>query len=190
VENYQLVAAASAGRHVLDCFSNQGAFALACAQHGAASVIGIEVSADGIAAAGRNASRNALAVPIEWRQAHVFDLLPVEEKRGAQYGLIILDPPSFTKSKGNLGDALRGYKELHLRALRLLAEDGLLATFCCSHHVNAEAFRGMIIDAAVDAHRSVRQLRRFSQSPDHPVVPTLPETEYLQGYLLEAMPGR
>ena len=189
VENYQLVAKAAKGRRVLDCFTNQGAFALACAQYGAASVLGVEVSADAIAAARRNAERNHLS-NIEWREANVFDLLPAEERRGAQYDLIILDPPSFTKSKSKLDDAMRGYKEIHLRALKLLSEEGLLATFCCSHHVNAAEFREMIIESAVDAKRSVRQLARYTQSADHPIVPTLPETEYLQGYLYESMPGR
>ncbi len=189
VENYQLVAKAASGRRVLDCFTNQGAFALACAQHGAASVLGVEVSADAIAAAKRNAERNNLP-NVEWREANVFDLLPAEERRGAQYDLIILDPPSFTKSKSKLDDAMRGYKEIHLRALKLLSEEGLLATFCCSHHVNAAEFREMIIESAVDAKRSVRQLARYTQSADHPIVPTLPETEYLQGYLYESMPGR
>jgi 23S rRNA (cytosine1962-C5)-methyltransferase len=187
-ENYQLVGQTAAGRRVLDCFSSQGAFALACAKGGAASVTGVEVSADSLAAARRNAERNALHV--EWRESNVFDFLPAEEKREAQYDLIILDPPSFTKAKSSIGDALRGYKEIHLRALRLLSDKGLLATFCCSHHVGAAEFRGIIAEAAVDARRSLRQLRRYAQGPDHPSVLTLPETEYLQGYLFEMMPGR
>lgn len=186
-ENYAAVASWAAGRRVLDCFANQGAFALACAKTGAASVCAVDVSADAIAAAWRNAMTNELTV--EWREANVFDWLPIEEKRGAQYDLIILDPPSFTKSKSQLGDALRGYKEIHLRALRLLSENGLLATFCCSHHVGAE-FGHVIAEAAVDARRSLRQLRRYGQGLDHPTLLTLPETEYLQGYLFEAMPGR
>ena len=162
---------------------------MACARAGAASVVAVEISADAVAASRRNAERNDLTT-IDWREANVFDFLPVEEKRGARYDLIILDPPSFTKSKGQLSDAMRGYKEIHLRALKLLSEDGLLATFCCSHHVNPAEFREMVIDASVDARRCVRQLARYTQAADHPVVPTLPETEYLQGYLYEAMPGR
>ena len=189
VDNYRQVAAYAKGRRVLDCFTNQGAFAMACARAGAASVLAVEIGADAVASARRNAERNDLPA-IEWREANVFDFLPVEEKRGARYDLIILDPPSFTKSKGQLSDAMRGYKEIHLRALKLLSDDGLLATFCCSHHVNPAEFREMMIDAAVDARRSVRQLARYTQAADHPVVPTLPETEYLQGYLYEAMPGR
>lgn len=185
--NYAAVAPWAAGRRVLDCFANQGAFALACARAGAASVSAVDVSADAIAAARRNGERNGLTV--DWREANVFDWLPIEEKRGSQFDLIILDPPSFTKSKSQLGDALRGYKEIHLRALRLLSENGLLATFCCSHHVAAE-FRHVIGEAAVDARRSLRQLCQYGQGLDHPTLLALPETEYLQGYLFEAMPGR
>ena len=189
VDNYRQVAEVAKGRRVLDCFTNQGAFALACAKAGAQAVTAVEISANALADARRNAERNQLT-SIEWREANVFDLLPTEERRGAQYDLIILDPPSFTKSKSRLDDALRGYKEIHLRALKLLADDGLLATFCCSHHVNAVEFREMIIEASVDAKRSVRQLARYTQAVDHPIIPTIPETEYLQGYLFEAMPGR
>jgi 23S rRNA (cytosine1962-C5)-methyltransferase len=189
IENYQRVAQVARGRRVLDCFANQGAFALACAQQAAASVLGVEVSADAVTAARANQERNALT-GVEWKEANVFDFLPTEERRGAQYDLIILDPPSFTKSKSQLGDAMRGYKEIHLRALKLLADDGLLATFCCSHHVGATEFREMLIEASVDARRAVRQIGRFTQAADHPVVPTLPETEYLQGYLFEVMPAR
>jgi 23S rRNA (cytosine1962-C5)-methyltransferase len=190
IENYQRVAAGARGRRVLDCFTNQGAFALACAQAGAASVLGVEISAGAVAAARANAERNALPAAIEWRESNVFDFLPAEERRGAQYDLIILDPPSFTKSKSQLGDAMRGYKEIHLRALKLLSDDGLLATFCCSHHVGPAAFGEMLVEASVDAKRAVRQIARFTQAADHPVVPSLPETEYLQGYLFEAMPAR
>ena len=189
VDNYRQVAKVAAGRRVLDCFTNQGAFALACAKAGAASVTAIEVSADALAAARRNGERNGLP-QIDWREANVFDLLPAEERRNAQYDLIILDPPSFTKSKSKVDDAMRGYKEIHLRALKLLAPDGLLATFCCSHHVGATDFREMFIEASVDAKRNVRQLARYTQAADHPIIPTIPETEYLQGYLFEALPGR
>ena len=189
LENYQRVAQAAKGRRVLDCFANQGAFALACAHAGASTVLGVEVSADAVAGARANAERNALT-NVEWKEANVFDFLPAEERRGAQYDLIILDPPSFTKSKSQLGDAMRGYKEIHLRALKLLSDDGLLATFCCSHHVGPPEFREMLIEASTDARRAVRQIGRFTQALDHPVIPTLPETEYLQGYLLEAMPAR
>lgn len=188
--NYAAVAKHAAGRRVLDCFTNQGAFALACARAGAAEVSAVEISAETLAAARANGERNGLKV--NWIEENVFDFLPAEEKRGAQHDFIILDPPSFTKSKARLDDALRGYKEIHLRALRLLPEGGggLLATFCCSHHVDEATFRGVIADASVDARRTLREVRRFSQAPDHPRVLTLPETAYLQGYLFELMPGR
>ena len=108
----------------------------------------------------------------------------------SQYDLIVLDPPSFTRTKSGVRDAMRGYRELHVRAFKLLSKDGLLATFSCSYHVNENAFAQMIAEALVDARRSARRLRRFEQSPDHPVLPTLPETEYFKGVLLEMMPAR
>jgi 23S rRNA (cytosine1962-C5)-methyltransferase len=187
-DNYPIVAQYANGRRVLDCFSNQGAFALFCAHGGAQEVTGVEENSEGIEAAKRNATRNGLSV--EWVREDVFQFLRKVEKGGAQYDLIILDPPSFTKGKGGLHDALRGYRELHVRAFKLLSKDGLLATFSCSHHVSDAAFAQTIADALVDARRSARKLRRFEQAPDHPVLPTLPETEYFKGLLLEMMPGR
>ena len=123
-------------------------------------------------------------------QQDVFQFLRGAEKAGAQYDLIVLDPPSFTRTKSGVRDALRGYRELHMRAFKLLSKDGLLATFSCSHHVDHAAFLQTITDALVDARRSARRLRRFEQAPDHPVLPTIPETEYFRGFLLEMMPGR
>ena len=188
LENYSAVAQWARGRRVLDCFANQGAFALACAKEGAAEVRAVEIGAEYVALLRDNAARNALA--LEAIEANVFDFLKDEERRGAQYDLIILDPPSFTKSKETLHDALRGYKEIHLRALKLLSPNGLLATFCCSHHVSGKLFMQTIVDALVDAKKTVRQLRAFQQGLDHPVLPTLPETEYLKGWLFEMAPGR
>lgn len=187
-QNYETVAQYAKGRRVLDCFTNQGAFALASARAGAAEVTGVEENSANIAAAKRNAARNNLQV--EWMEQDVFQFLRAAEKRQSQYDLIVLDPPSFTKTKGGLRDAMRGYRELHVRAFKLLSRDGVLATFSCSHHVSENAFGQVIADALVDARRSARRLRRFEQAPDHPVVPTLPETEYFKGVLLEMMPGR
>ena len=187
-QNYGIVAGHARDRRVLDCFTNQGAFALACAQAGAADVIGLEENSGNIAAAKRNAARNELKV--QWVEQNVFQFLRTAEKAEAQYDLIILDPPSFTKTKSGLRDALRGYRELHTRAFKLLSKDGLLATFSCSHHVSDTAFSQTIADALVDARRSARRLRRFEQATDHPVLPTIPETEYFKGLLLEMMPGR
>jgi 23S rRNA (cytosine1962-C5)-methyltransferase len=186
--NYEIVAEFARDRRVLDCFTNQGAFALTCARAGAADVTGVEESPENIAAAKRNATRNDLRV--RWIEQDVFQFLRAAEKSGAQYDLIVLDPPSFTKTRSGLRDALRGYRELHMRAFKLLSKEGLLATFSCSHHVNDAAFSQTIADALVDARRSARRLRGFEQAPDHPVLPTIPETEYFKGLLLEMMPGR
>ena len=186
--NYGIVAGYARNRRVLDCFTNQGAFALTCACAGATEITGIEENSENIAAAKRNAGRNELKV--EWVQRDVFQFLRGAEKAGAQYDLIVVDPPSFTRTKSGLRDALRGYRELHMRAFKLLSKDGLLATFSCSHHVGDTAFSQTIADALVEARRSARLLRRFEQAPDHPILPTLPETEYFKGFLLEMMPGR
>jgi 23S rRNA (cytosine1962-C5)-methyltransferase len=188
LQNYDAVARYAKEKRVLDCFTNQGAFALSCAWAGAKEVTAVEASAESLAAAKRNAERNELSA--QWIEQDVFQFLRAAEKAEAQYDLIILDPPSFTKTKGGLHDAMRGYKELHVRAFKLLSRDGILATFSCSHHVSQEAFANTIRDALVDARRSARKLRRFEQALDHPVLPTLPETEYFKGFLLEMMPGR
>jgi len=187
-QNYELVGQYAGGRRALDCFTNQGAFALACARAGAAEVTAVEENSANIAAAKQNAARNNLEV--KWLEQDVFQFLRAAEKRQSQYDLIVLDPPSFTKTKSGLRDAMRGYRELHVRAFKLLSRDGVLATFSCSHHVSENAFGQIIADALVDARRSTRRLRRFQQAPDHPVVPTLPETEYFKGVLLEMMPAR
>jgi 23S rRNA (cytosine1962-C5)-methyltransferase len=186
--NYETVGRQAKGRRVLDCFTSQGTFALACAKAGASRVTAVEASTESLANARRNAERNGLTV--EWIEQDVFAFLRAAEKTEAEYDLIILDPPSFTKTKGGLHDALRGYRELHVRAFKLLSRDGVLATFSCSHHVTESIFNQTIADALVDARRSARRLHRFEQALDHPVLPTLPETEYFKGLLLEMMPGR
>jgi 23S rRNA (cytosine1962-C5)-methyltransferase len=186
--HYGLVAEQAKGRRVLDCFANQGAFGLACARAGAREVLGVEASPESVRSAVENSVRNQL--PVRWIEQDVFQFLRGAEKSDEKFDLIILDPPSFTKGKGGLHDALRGYKELHVRAFKLLSAEGMLATFSCSHHVGPEIFEKMIADALVDARRSARRLRRYEQALDHPVLPTLPETEYFRGMLLEMMPGR
>src|SRR5437588_3514175 len=186
--NYWPVARFAPGRRVLDCFANQGGFALACARAGATDVAAVEENVDNIATGKQNAVLNA--VNVRWIEQDVFVFLRGAEKASAQYDLIVLDPPSFTKTKSGLGDAMRGYRELHLRAFKLLSKDGLLVTFSCSHHVSEAAFNQSIAEALVDARRSARKLRRFEQALDHPALPTIPETEYFKGVLLEMMPGR
>ena len=187
-DNYGIIAQYARGRRVLDCFTSQGAFALACARADASEVSGIEANTESLEAARENAERNQLRV--QWIEQDVFQFLRGAQKMESQYDLIVLDPPSFTRTKSGVRDAMRGYRELHVRAFKLLSKDGLLATFSCSHHVNENAFAQMIAEALVDARRSARRLRRFEQSLDHPVLPTLPETEYFKGVLLEMMPGR
>jgi 23S rRNA (cytosine1962-C5)-methyltransferase len=188
VDNYRAVSDWAMGRRVLDCFANQGAFALACAKAGATAVTAVEISGEAAGQIAANATRNKARV--ETVEANVFDYLKEREAAGAQYDLIILDPPSFTRTKEKLQDAMRGYKEIHLRAFKLLSPTGLLATFSCSHHVSADAFREMIAESLVDAKRSARLLETYQQNADHPILASIPETEYLKGFLMEMAPGR
>jgi 23S rRNA (cytosine1962-C5)-methyltransferase len=190
-QNYQKVADLIRGGQVLDCFSFLGGFALHCARAGAAHVHGLEQSEEAVAAAGRHALANGLAAQCSFETANVFDWLKARtavrphEKVVPKFDAIILDPPSFTRTRAAVEDALRGYKEIHLRALKLLKAGGTLATFCCSHHVDAALFQGIILEAAFDARRILRRVAIFSQSPDHPILPAVPETEYLKGFAFE-----
>jgi 23S rRNA (cytosine1962-C5)-methyltransferase len=189
--NYQRVAHYAREANVLDCFCFLGGFALHAAKAGARQILGLEQSAEAVAAAAKNAERNDLSANCSFESTNVFDWLKVQtatrpnEKLVPRYDLIILDPPSFTRNRASVPDALRGYKEIHLRALKLLKRDGVLATFCCSHHVDANTFQEVILEAAYDAHRILRKIETYSQSPDHPVIPTIPETEYLKGFAFE-----
>ena len=107
--------------------------------------------------------------------------------RARDWDLVVLDPPSFTRNRASVPYALRGYKEIHLRALKLLKIGGTLATFCCSHHVDAGLFQDTVLSAAFDAHRILRRIATYSQSPDHPIIPMIPETEYLKGFAFEVV---
>lgn len=187
-DSYRAVAAHAHGKRVLDCFANQGGFALACARAGAREVIAVEAGAESCERLEHNSRTNALSV--QCVRADVFDFLKTSARSDEKFDLIILDPPSFTKAKGKVTDALRGYRELHLRAGELLAPDGLLATFSCSHHVDLTTFSGVVADGLMDARRSARVIGEFRQAADHPVVLHLPETSYLKGLLLAMMPGR
>jgi len=187
LDNYAAVAKYAKGKRVLDCFTNQGGFAQACALAGASEVVAVDVSEPAIEMTLQNAKRAGVAIGA--RAENCFDYLKAAEKQGDLYDLIILDPPSFTKTKQALKDALRGYKEIHLRALKMLQPGGILATFSCSHHVSAGDFRGVITSAAVDSKRHLRQVEVFSQRPDHPIVCGIPETEYLRGYAVQVMGG-
>ena len=189
--NYRLVAERARGAQVLDCFTFLGGFALHAAAAGAAQVHAIDQSEQAIGQAARNAAANGLGQRCSFEAANVFDWLKAQtatrphEKVIPRYDLIVLDPPSFTRNRASVPDALRGYKEIHLRALKLLRPGGTLATFCCSHHVDAELFQEVILAAAYDARRLLRRTAIYGQSPDHPVLPSIPETEYLKGFAFE-----
>ena len=179
--SYRRVAAWARGKRVLDCFSNQGAFAIACAQAGAASVRAVESGRENLPRIEANARLNGVEVEVCGGDA--FEVLSTAARRGEEYDLIVLDPPPFTRTRKGIADALRGYRELHLKAAQLLSKEGLLATFSCSHHVSAEEFGGTVAEAFQDARRSARRLETYGQSPDHPILVGFPETEYLKGFL-------
>lgn len=193
--NYEAVAQWAKGRQVLDCFSFLGGFALHAARAGASAVVALDQSAEAVAAAEGNAKANGLSGKIRFEAANVFDWLKAQtatgpnEKLVPKFDLIILDPPSFTRNRASVPDALRGYKEIHLRALKLLRPGGVLATFCCSHHVDARLFEDVILSAAYDCRKLLRRVSAYSQAPDHPILPSIPETEYLKGYAYEVVAG-
>lgn len=179
------VAALASGKRVLDCFTNQGGFALACAKAGAAKVTAIDVSANACQAARRNAELNGLE--IEVLEHNVFDFL---KHAKPEYDLIILDPPSFTRNKATLMDAMRGYKEIHLRSLKLLDKGGLLSTYCCSYHASRELFMENLVSASVDAKKTARFVMNHAQRADHPILISIPETGYLKGFTVEVIASR
>jgi 23S rRNA (cytosine1962-C5)-methyltransferase len=189
--NYQAVSQFAKGGQVLDCFSFLGGFGLHAARAGAARVQLLDQSAEAIEASKRNAAANGLAEKCSFETINVFDWLKANtavkphERVIPRYDLIILDPPSFTRNRASVPDALRGYKEIHLRALKLLKPGGTLATFCCSHHVGAELFLDSLLSAAYDTRHILRRVATYAQSPDHPVIPMIPETEYLKGFAFE-----
>ncbi len=189
--NYQRVAGLADRGQVLDAFSFLGGFGLHAARAGAEHVHFLDQSPEAIAAARRNASLNGLTDKCSFESVNVFDWLKAQtatrthEKIIPRWDAIILDPPSFTRNRAAVPDALRGYKEIHLRSLKLLKPGGTLATFCCSHHVPANLFRDTVLSAAYDARRILRQVATFSQGPDHPIIPMIPETEYLKGFAFE-----
>lgn len=180
VRQHPAVARFAGGARVLDAFCNQGSFALHAARAGAARVLGIDSSEEAVALARKNAEANG--VMAEFTVANVFDWF--SEAGEETWDVIVLDPPPFARSKSALENALRGYKEINLRAMQRLAPGGVLATYSCSHHVTAEVFAEMLASAAADAKRHVQVLEFCHQPPDHPVLVTMPESEYLRGMIL------
>lgn len=186
--NRQAIAKIAKGKHVLDCFTHTGSFALNAAKGGAASVIAVDISAEAVQMAEHNAAINNCSDVMHGLQANVFDLLSdLFNKHSREYDFIILDPPAFTKSGSTVKNAIRGYKEINLKAMKLLPRGGYLATCSCSHFMKEELFVKMLQDAAHDANVSLRQIEARQQSPDHPILWQVPETNYLKFYIFQVV---
>ena len=186
--NRLAVARLAKGKRVLDCFTHTGSFALNAAMGGAAQVTAVDVSASAIEMARQNARRNGLEDRMDFITADVFDLLPELAAQGkAPYDFIILDPPAFTKSRKTVDSAQRGYKEINLRALKLLPRGGYFATASCSHFMPSELFVKMLRSAALDAGVELRQIEARQQAPDHPILWNVPETDYLKFYIFQVV---
>ena len=186
LNNYKLVGELACNKRVLDCFTNQGGFAMSCLLNGAIETTGIDISETAIKSSEVNSSKinnnNS-----KWIKGNVFDLLKSFDSENQKYDMIILDPPSFTKNKKSISDAMRGYKEIHLRSLKLLEPGGILTTFSCSHHISSKIFLDMIRDASNDAKKSLRIIHQYRQRSDHPISLGIPESSYLKGYSLEVV---
>lgn len=186
--NRQAVAKIAKGRRVLDCFTHTGSFALNAAKGGAASVTAVDISAEAVRMAEHNAAINGLDEGFKGLQANVFDLLSeLVNNKSHDYDFVILDPPAFTKSGSTVKNAVRGYKEINLKAMKLLPRGGYLATCSCSHFMKEELFVEMLHDAARDACVSLRQIEVRQQAPDHPVLWNVPETFYLKFYIFQVV---
>lgn len=175
------------GARVLDVCCHLGGFGIHAALAGAAEVLGIDTAEDSIASANQAAEWAGVDARFHTRCGNAFDVLKELDSANARYDLIVLDPPSFTRTRATVDGALRGYKEIHLRALRMLAPGGVLATYSCSHHISGQVFLDMINDAAADARRTLRREAVHGASPDHPVIAAVPESEYLKGYVLRVV---
>ena len=185
-DNRARVGAAAGPGDVLDAFAYTAGFACHALRRGARRAVCVESSAEAIAGARRNLELNGVADRAEIRAVNAFDELRRLDRERARFDLVVLDPPPFARSRTALPDALRGYKEINLRAMRLLAPGGRLATFSCSYHVDDTTFEATCRAAATDAAVRLRLVDRLTQAPDHPVLLTVPETRYLKGLLLEA----
>lgn len=174
-------------KRVLDCFCHVGSFALHAAKYGAQSVLGVDISDDAVALAEANAELNGVSEICSFKAANAFDFLREQSTHKDNYDVIILDPPAFTKSKYTLEKAIRGYKEINLRALKMLASGGILMTCSCSHHMDDLLFWEIINSAAVDAKRQIRLIERRTQGLDHPILMGVQETEYLKCFIFEVV---
>ena len=185
-ENRTALAPFARGARVLDVFSYSGAFGIHAAIHGATSVLGLDASQDAVALAQQHAAMNGAADRCAYRAVNAFDELKALQQKGERFDLIVLDPPAFARTKQAVPDALAGYKEINLRAIRLLEPDGVLASCSCSWHVDERMLWAAILDAAQDARRDLRLIEFRSQARDHPMLAAMPETRYLKCFVLQA----
>lgn len=187
-ENRAAIAPFVRGQRVLDCFSHTGSFALHAGHYGAADVLGVDISEYACSFAEENARLNCLQDRVRFTAANCFDLLAEQSRSGEKYDVIILDPPAFTKSRSGLESAQRGYKEINLRAMKMLRPGGILITCSCSQHVLPVMFREIVRGAAYDARVQLRQIEFRTQGRDHPILPAAPETEYLKCGIYQVFP--
>ncbi len=172
---------------VLDCFTHTGGFALHAAKYGAKDVLGLDISEEAVRLAKENAERNGLQARCRFLAANVFDFLGEADRRGDQWDVIVLDPPSFAKSRSAMAGATRGYKEINLRAMKCLPKGGFLVTCSCSQHMTPDLFREMVASASRDAYRELREVYYGTQPPDHPYHWAIPETLYLKCLVLQVL---
>lgn len=184
-ENRAALAPFVLGARVLDCFCHTGAFALHAAFYGAREVVGIDISPEAVAMAKKNAQLNGLERLCQFRVGNVFDELRDLARKRERYDVVILDPPAFTKSRQAVEGAVRGYKEINLRALKLIPPGGFLVTASCSQHMSPELFRAVVAEAATDTNRRLRLVEYRTQAKDHPVLVAAPETEYLKFFIFQ-----
>lgn len=178
------------GARVLDCFTHTGSFALNAGIAGAASVTGVDASQLAVDQATRNAEKNGLSGTVKFLCADVFDLLPELEEKGEQFDVVILDPPAFTKSRNSIKNAVKGYREINLRAMKLVKDGGFLATCSCSHFMSYELFTQTIAQAARNVHKRLRQVEYRTQAPDHPILWAAQESYYLKFYIFQVCNDR
>ena len=183
--NRQAVAKLARGRTVLDCFTHTGSFALNAGLAGARHVLGVDASELGVAQARENAALNGLSDRVEFLCADVFALLPELEAKGQKFDLVILDPPAFTKSRASVKKAVTGYREINLRAMKLIRDGGFLATCSCSHFVDYALFTQTIGQAARNVHKRLRQVEYRTQAPDHPILWDAEDSYYLKFYIFQ-----
>ena len=175
------------GKKVLDCFTHMGTFALNAGIAGAADVTGLDISEYAVEQATANAALNGLQDTVHFRAADVFDELPKLAEAGEQYDVVILDPPAFTKSKNTIKNAMKGYREINIRGMKLVRDGGYLATCSCSHYMDYENFTKVISQAAKSAHKRLRQVEYRTQSPDHPILWAADESYYLKFYIFQVV---